>query len=80
MKNRILATIMSLLVPGLGQIIKEQYKKGLIFMFGQIGIVIFILLIAMLGIDSWITDGLAYIAFVAAPLFWIYNVFDAFTK
>jgi len=62
-KSEVLAAILSLLFTGLGQIYNGQIAKGIIYMI--IGIIC-----AALGV--------VLIGFILYPLFWIYNIFDAY--
>lgn len=62
-KDAILAGILSFLIIGLGQLYNGEPKKCILFFI--IGI------IAYLSISLWI-------GYLLLPLFWIYNVFDAY--
>lgn len=63
-KNPGVAAVLSALWIGLGQIYNGEVLKGLLFMvFGVIALLSIIVLIG----------------FILAPLFWIYNIFDAYT-
>ncbi len=62
-KNEGLAAVLSVLWTGLGQIYNGQIAKGLVFMV--LGIVFAITIIFLIGI-------------ILYPVFWIYNIYDAY--
>lgn len=62
-KNIAIATILSVLYPGLGQIYNGEFSKGIMF------IVIAVLLIFSM---------MVLIGFILYPAFWIYNIIDAY--
>ncbi|MCL7413959.1 MAG: hypothetical protein M8353_10160, partial [ANME-2 cluster archaeon] len=62
-KNPGIAAIASFFIPGLGQIYNGEIGKGILFII--VG-GIFALLMAVL------------IGFILYPLFWIYNIYDAY--
>lgn len=62
-KSSGLAAIASFLIPGLGQIYNGQIGKGIMFMI--IGIIFALLMFVLIG-------------FILLPLFWIYNIYDAY--
>jgi len=63
-KNVGLATVMSIIVPGLGQTYNGEIAKGIMFYI--------ILLVLLLSVSI-------LIGFVLCSLFWVYNIYDAFT-
>jgi TM2 domain-containing membrane protein YozV len=62
-KSEILAAILSAIFPGVGQIYNGRMMKGLVF------IVIGIICAAL---------GFVVIGFILYPLFWLYNILDAY--
>jgi TM2 domain-containing membrane protein YozV/RNA polymerase subunit RPABC4/transcription elongation factor Spt4 len=64
-KNPGIAAVLSFLFTGLGQIYNGQIGKGIIFVV--VGIVCLILVVVLIGI-------------ILYPLFWIYNIYDAYTS
>jgi TM2 domain-containing membrane protein YozV len=71
MKSPALAAILSLLIPGLGQMYAGRIGKGigiLLFM-GILAIVSFILSFVVVGIFGWI------VYFIV----WVWNIFDAYS-
>ncbi|WP_292485920.1 DUF5683 domain-containing protein [Methanohalobium sp.] len=64
LKNPLAALGLSLIFPGLGQIYNQQVKKGQ--MFFVIAIILIVTMFAAVG-------------FVLYPIFWIYNMYDAYT-
>lgn len=62
-KNEGVAAVLSFLFTGLGQIYNGQIGKGLIFVL--IGIMLFITIFFLIGL-------------VLYPIFWIYNIYDAY--
>jgi TM2 domain-containing membrane protein YozV len=65
LKNPGIAAVLSFLFTGLGQIYNGQIGKGIAFIV--VGFVCLALVIVLIGI-------LLY------PLFWIYNIYDAYTS
>lgn len=65
LKNPGIAAVLSFLFTGLGQIYNGQIGKGIAFIV--VGFVCLVLVIVLIGI-------LLY------PLFWIYNIYDAYTS
>ena len=63
-KNAGLAAVLSALVPGLGQICNGQIGKGILF---------FCIAIAN-GLLAFVVIG-----FITGPIFWIYNIYDAYS-
>lgn len=63
-KSSGIAAIASFFVPGLGQIYNGQIGKGIMYIL--IGIVFALLMFVLIG-------------FVLYPLFWIYNIYDAYS-
>jgi TM2 domain-containing membrane protein YozV len=63
-KSSGIAAVLSLILPGLGQIYNGQIGKGLIFM---------IIITPILALTV-----LVIIGFVLLPLFWILNIYDAY--
>ena len=57
--------LMSLFLPGLGQFVKGHIGKAFLIFFG----IIFNLLLLFL-----------LIGFLTMPLFWVWNVYDAYNK
>jgi len=64
MKHPGIAAVLSFLFTGLGQIYNGQLRKGLLFMV--IGFINLLLTFVLIG-------------FVTAPIWWIYNVYDAYS-
>ena len=62
-KNPGLAAVISFFFPGLGQIYNGEIGKGILFIV--VGGVFILLMIVLIG-------------FILYPLFWIYNVYDAY--
>jgi TM2 domain-containing membrane protein YozV len=62
-KNEGVAAVLSFLFTGLGQIYNGQIGKGLIFVL--IGVMLFITIFFLIGL-------------VLYPIFWIYNIYDAY--
>ncbi len=62
-KNPGLAAVFSFFFPGLGQIYNGEIGKGLMFIV--VGGVFMLLMIVLIG-------------FILLPLFWIYNIYDAY--
>ncbi len=56
--------MLSFLFTGLGQIYNGQIGKGLVFVV--LGVVFVITMIVLIG-------------FILYPVFWIYNIYDAYT-
>ncbi len=74
MDKKILATLLSFFIPGLGQIVvKKQLNKGLLFAFGQLGMIILVAVAAFLGIPI-----LMFTIMAVTPLLWLYNLYDAY--
>lgn len=64
-KNAIVAFVLSLIFPGLGQLYNGQNHKGVVLIFGYI--------------VSWILS-LILIGIVIALLIWLFGMYDAFTS
>lgn len=64
-KNPGIAAVLSFLFTGLGQIYNGQIRKGISFIV--VGIVCLVLVIVLVG-------------FILYPLFWIYNIYDAYSS
>ncbi|MBN2367147.1 MAG: zinc-ribbon domain-containing protein [Calditrichaeota bacterium] len=64
-KNPAIAAILSFLFTGLGQIYNGQIEKGILFII--IGIILAISMLILIGI-------------ILFPLFWLYNIYDAYTS
>ena len=62
-KSEVLAAILSAIFTGLGQVYNGQVKKGITFLI--IGIICAALCAVIIG-------------FVLYPLFWLYNIYDAY--
>ena len=62
-KNPGFAAVLSFFIPGLGQIYNGQIMKGIIF-------------IVLASIFATLT--VVLIGYVLYPLFWIYNLYDAY--
>jgi len=62
-KSAGLAAVLSFFIPGLGQIYNGQIGKGIIF------IVLTFVFAATI---------IVFIGFILLPLFWIYNIYDAY--
>jgi len=65
LKNPGIAAVLSFLFTGLGQIYNGQIGKGISFIL--VGIVCLVLVIVLIG-------------FLLYPLFWLYNIYDAYTS
>lgn len=63
-KSSGLAAIASFFIPGLGQIYNGQIGKGIMFII--IGTIFALLMFVLIG-------------FILYPLFWIYNIYDAYS-
>ena len=63
LKNPLAAVGLSFIFPGLGQIYNQQVRKGQ--MFFVIAIILIVTMFAAVG-------------FVLYPIFWIYNMYDAY--
>ena len=68
MANKILAAILSFLIPGLGQAYAGDLKKGIIFFV--IALVLGIIIVYVLGSASW--------AYIISLLYSIYAAYDAY--
>lgn len=62
-KSTGIAAILSFLYVGLGQIYNGQIAKGIIFII--IGVILVLTMFVLIG-------------FILYPLFWIYNIYDAY--
>lgn len=62
-KNPAVAAILSFLINGLGQVYNGQIGRGIAFFI--IGIILFLTIFVLIGV-------------ILYPLFWIYNVYDAY--
>ncbi len=62
-KSSGIAVVLSFFIPGLGQIYNGQIGKGILFII--IGFILALSLIILIG-------------FVLYPIFWIYNMYDAY--
>ncbi len=62
-KSSGIAAIASFIIPGLGQIYNGQIGKGIVFII--IAIIFGLLMIVLIG-------------FILLPLFWVYNIYDAY--
>jgi TM2 domain-containing membrane protein YozV/ribosomal protein S27AE len=62
-KSSGIAAVLSFLFVGLGQIYNGEIGKGILFII--IGVVCLLLVIVLIG-------------FILYPLFWIYNIYDAY--
>ena len=69
MANKILAAILSFLIPGLGQAYAGNLKRGIIFFV--IALVLGIIIVYVLGSASW--------AYIISLLYAIYAAYDAYT-
>lgn len=63
-KSEGLAAVLSFLFVGLGQIYNGQIGKGILFIV--VGVVAVLSMLILIG-------------FLLYPLFWIYNIYDAYT-
>ena len=63
-KSSGIAAIASFFIPGLGQIYNGKIGKGIMYII--IGIIFALLMFVLIG-------------FILYPLFWIYNMYDAYT-
>lgn len=63
-KSSGIAAIASFFIPGLGQIYNGQIGKGIMFII--ISIIFGLLMLVLIG-------------FILLPLFWIYNIYDAYS-
>lgn len=63
MKSSGIAVILSFFIPGLGQIYNGQIGKGILFII--IGFILALSMIVLIG-------------FLLYPIFWIYNMYDAY--
>lgn len=68
MANAILAAILSFLIPGLGQALAGDIKKGVIFFV--IALVLGIIIVYVLGGASW--------AYIINLIYAIYAAYDAY--
>jgi TM2 domain-containing membrane protein YozV len=64
-KNEGLAAVLSFLFVGLGQIYNGQIGKGIMFIV--VGVIAVLTMFVLIG-------------FILYPLFWIYNIYDAYTS
>lgn len=62
-KSSGIAAIASFLIPGLGQIYNGEIGKGIMFII--IAVVFALLMLVVIG-------------FILYPLFWVYNIYDAY--
>lgn len=62
-KSSGIAVILSFFIPGLGQIYNGQIGKGILFII--IGFILAMLIFVLIG-------------FLLYPIFWIYNIYDAY--
>lgn len=74
-KEPILSLILSVILPGLGQMYNGRMEKGLLFLVAAVAI-------GFLGIVlSIITFGLVWLIFGPAyVVLWIFNIYDAYTE
>ena len=63
-EKKILYTVASVFVPGLGQLLKGDTKKAAMFFVGYMMSIFLLILL---------------IGFILVPLVWAYNVYDAYT-
>ena len=63
MKSSGIAVILSFFIPGLGQIYNGEIGKGILF----------IIIAFMLALTTAVLIG-----FILYPIFWIYNMYDAY--
>lgn len=63
-KNEGIAAVLSFIFIGLGQIYNGQIAKGILFLV--VGIIFAVLIIFLIGI-------------ILYPVFWIYNIYDAYS-
>lgn len=63
-KNEGLSAVLSFLFVGLGQIYNGQIGKGILFIV--VGVVAVLSMLILIG-------------FLLYPLFWVYNIYDAYT-
>lgn len=70
-KNEILATIISAIYPGLGQLYNGQLVKALFF--GIFGLIVLVYIYYFIG------GYLLFYPMIFFALFWIFNVYDAFS-
>ncbi len=67
--------LLSVFVPGLGQLVKGDILKGLVFMF------LFVLLpVLLMGGVIARSPVLSRISFLAAPVLYVYNIYDAYNN
>ena len=62
-KSEGLAAVLSFLFVGLGQIYNDEIGKGILFII--VGVIAVLTLFILIG-------------FILYPLFWIYNIYDAY--
>ena len=63
-KSAGLAVVLSFFIPGLGQIYNGQIGKGILFII--VGAILAFTMVVLIG-------------FILYPLFWIYNLYDAYS-
>ena len=63
-KSTGIAAVLSFVLPGIGQIYNGQIGKGILFV-----IITFILVLSTVVL----------VGFILGPLFWIYNIYDAYS-
>lgn len=62
-KSAGISAVLSYVYPGLGQIYNGQIGKGIIFLI--IGVILILTMFLLIG-------------FILYPLFWVYNIYDAY--
>ena len=83
-KNPIISAIVSLLIPGVGQIINGQMKKGLILLVGYIVLWIVVFMLYMFGgillgaLTMGITTCLCCFVYVIPFVVNLYAAYDAY--
>lgn len=68
-RNPAVALVLSIILPGLGQIYNRDFAKGLIF-------IVFAIILAGLSFANLI----GIIASIIYLVFWLYNIYDAYTR
>ncbi len=76
-KSPILSAVLSLLVPGLGQVCGEDRRKGAgLFLIGATFVMLEFFLIRNNGVGMVL--GPVIVAGMAIVLYWLYNIYDAY--
>lgn len=71
-KEPLLSLVLSLLLPGLGQIYNRQIKKGIILLVITVASVVLIIM------TMWILIGFCFM--IVPVVLWLFGMYDAYTE